>query len=99
MSKQSEKPGTTPEQLAKTFGSDPAGIKCSGGQIMRFREGWAVNIMSSNFGRAHYFARSKINIAFADAICDFNVVAQVRWLYGEGNHGRCKNCERKLHAK
>lgn len=90
MSQQREKPGTTPEQLAKTLGRDSAeGVIVSGGQIENFREGWAVDIWSSG-NRAHFFKRSFFNIGNAYSKC--GIFVEVRGLYGEGNHDRCKRC-------
>lgn len=99
MSQQSEKPGILSKRRMAELKQSGSPDIYSGGQIENFREGWAVDIM--NFGRvpkAHYFKRSEINIAFADALCNPSVVSLVRWLYGEGNHQRCKNCERKRRA-
>lgn len=91
MTKQTEKPGVTPESLAATLGFASAeGVRCSGGQIENFREGWAKKIMPFGSKCAHFFRRD--GFAGATALC--GVVSSARWLYGEGNYPRCSNCKK-----
>lgn len=97
MTVQREKPGITPEQLAKTFGKDNAdGAIVSGGQIENFREGWALEVMGAH-EKAHYYIRDKASIERAKSLC--GVVVKVRWLYGAGNFGRCARCDKALKVK
>lgn len=91
---QHEKPGINPRQLCVSLGLAPdTPVRVSGGMIENFREGWAVDIMSSG-RRAHFFKRDEF--LTSTALC--GVGGKVRWLYGEGNYPRCSRCDGRVLA-
>lgn len=90
MVEQREKWAPSVEEFGAMTGMPTEGTVLSGGMIENFREGWAVNILS--FGKAHYFKRD----CFDKVVAACGATAEVRWMYGEGNHSRCKNCQRKV---
>lgn len=99
MAEQREKPGILSKRRIAELKQSGSPNIFSGGQIESFREGWAVDIMGSGrVPKSHYYKRSEFDIGFAEAACRSSVVAPVRWLYGEGNHPRCKSCEKKKRA-
>lgn len=72
-----------------------AGGKVSGGQLVNFREGWAVRIIQWS-SVAHYFVLGDYEHAYAK--CG-KVDASVAALYGPGDFDRCRICERVLKAQ
>lgn len=86
---QKEMPAPTINELENTVGKKVEYL--SGGMIMNFRAGWAMNIMGSG-QVAHYFIRSDFDNAVA--IC--KAKAKVRWIYGQGNYPQCANCFKRL---
>lgn len=81
-------------QMAARSGATPGQFEgqFSGTKIENFREGWALRAMPWS-AVAHYF-RVFGQEGLVVARCGHQ--AQARWMYGQGDFKRCRDCQRSV---
>lgn len=87
---QRELPMYSPTALAQRMGRPElaAGARVSGGQILEFEKGWAIDIFSSG-DRGHYF--EQVDAVTVRSACGTET-SRAR-MYGVGNYDLCSRCD------
>lgn len=90
---QYEKKPPSREDLSEACGVDFSQARMSGGRIMNFQEGWALEIFSDS-EKGHYYRVADQVPEVAVSLCGRKHHAQT--MNGLGDYQRCKHCEKRL---